>query len=655
MSGLVLLWSSLFAAIPSVPSAIPDADRAAYQAAKVETGRDPEAHVKLALWCEAHGLPEERAKHLAIATLIDPHQATARGLMGLVSLRDRWVRPEKVDAELKADAELAPKLAEYNARRARLDRLFGVSTRQPGHQASPTRARAHLQLGLWCEKAGLPAEASVQFTTAVILDPRNKTAWHHLGYTRQPDGRWRTAKQVADERAETEAQRLADHTWERRLKAWYDGLSAPAGRTEALAALSRVDDPRAVPSIARVFAADGSALAEIGVQLLGRIDTPPSSQRLAEIAMGRGTNPLVQAEAIEALKGRSPRDYAGGLVEAIHTPIRYWVEPVRGPGSPGALVVETPRFRMTRTYDAPPVFNISATFFGYVGYDVNGLPLIDSGREERALTKEDPYSRARDLAMLEMRTAEMITAANLRAYQSQQILRSDIASIAESNFVDAERAEQIVPLLQKALGAPADLGVDEVAWHRWYYDKIGYSYTPPRLVTLAVNASPQPSAPTIFSCFAAGTLVRTLDGHRPIETLGAGEQVLAQDAATGALAFRPINFVHHNPPAATLRITIGTGETIVPSTYHRFWRVGKGWTLARELAAGDVLRTLGGTARVAEVSAGKVEPVYNLDVAGDHTFFVGPVDALVRDNTLPDDHARPFDAPAPILASALNK
>ena len=37
-------------------------------------------------------------------------------------------------------------------------------------------------------------------------------------------------------------------------------------------------------------------------------------------------------------------------------------------------------------------------------------------------------------------------------------------------------------------------------------------------------------------------------------------------------------------------------------------------------------------------------PVFNLDVAGARTFFVGMKDALVHDNTLPDSHLEPFDA-----------
>jgi hypothetical protein len=57
----------------------------AYRERAVQAGRDPDAHVRLALWCESKGLAAERTKHLARAVLLDPNHATARGLLGLVA------------------------------------------------------------------------------------------------------------------------------------------------------------------------------------------------------------------------------------------------------------------------------------------------------------------------------------------------------------------------------------------------------------------------------------------------------------------------------------------------------------------------------------------------------------------------------------------
>ncbi len=83
---------------------------------------------------------------------------------------------------------------------------------------------------------------------------------------------------------------------------------------------------------------------------------------------------------------------------------------------------------------------------------------------------------------------------------------------------------------------------------------------------------------------------------------------------------------------------------------HRFWRVGQGWTMARDLKPGNKVRTLGGTAEVVAVDSDSRQPVFNLEVARNRSFFVGSAGALVHDNSLVEPVSRPFDA-APDLAA----
>jgi hypothetical protein len=66
--------------------------------------------------------------------------------------------------------------------------------------------------------------------------------------------------------------------------------------------------------------------------------------------------------------------------------------------------------------------------------------------------------------------------------------------------------------------------------------------------------------------------------------------------------------------------------------------------MARELKPGDILRTIGGRIEVSSVQAGPVEPVFNLDVARECTYFVGRNSFLVHDNSLPPPMLTPFDA-----------
>ncbi len=88
-------------------------DLAVYQAARKEIARDADAHVRLALWCEAHGLSAERAKHLALAMMYDPANTLARGLTGLVSYKGKWGRPDTIGKQIQTDPERQALIREY--------------------------------------------------------------------------------------------------------------------------------------------------------------------------------------------------------------------------------------------------------------------------------------------------------------------------------------------------------------------------------------------------------------------------------------------------------------------------------------------------------------------------------------------------------------
>jgi hypothetical protein len=642
MFGVLILSASVLGATGAPPSAD---DLKAYKAASAKTASDAKSQIGMALWCEQHGLTAERAGHLAKAVLADPQNSLARGLLGLVAYRGKWDTPDAVGAKVKADEAASAKLAEYNRRR---DELTARLNRRPGWAARKEDARGHAALGVWCKANGLEAEAVAQFTSAVVLDPYNEATWKNLGYIKH-EGRWMSREQIAADRKEAEAQRQADRYWEPKLRQWRGWLGEKLRRDDAVARLDEVTEPRALPSIVRVFEGPSEANQMVAVRLLSGIDAPPSTHRLAELAVMSDFDG-VRTAAARSLEGREPRDFAGTLVEMIHTPIRFSFVPVRGPGSTGRLMIETPRFKMERTYDAPPAFQLSHSFYGYVGYDANGLPVVARGIELRRMANDRPEKAAAQLAAIEERTASMIAQANLKADSSRQQLQADYAFVASYNAEATAMNARIVPLLTTALEAPADLGYDETKWHVWWNDKLGYRYEPPPQVTLAVNVSPQLPPPQVYSCFVAGTPVRTIGGLKPIETLVAGDRVLSQDVVTGALAFQPVRVVHHNPPGSTVRVRLETGDELVASVYHRFWLAGKGWAMARDLKVGDLVRTRSGPVGVAAVVDGPSPPLYNLDVAEFKTFFVGACDALVHDNTLPDPHTPPFDA-APAVAA----
>jgi hypothetical protein len=652
------------------------ADLSAYNAARAGVGRGPEANVKLALWCEAHGLQPERIKHLALAVLTDPTNATARGLMGRVDYRGQWKRPDAVALKVKGDEALTARLAEYNARRAK----------------APDTADAQWSLALWCEQNELDAEARAHFSVVTRLDPSREAAWKRLG-CKKVNGRWISESQLTAEKDDADAQKKADRHWKPLLTKWRGWLGDKNKRDKAEKALSEINDPRAVASVWSVFVAGKPSNHEMAVQVLGQIDAAASSRALAFLAVFDASAEVRRA-ATETLKRRDPREFAGLLVALLRDPIKYEVRPVGGPGSPGTLVIAGKKATLKRIYSPPATPNIPVMPGDFIMADANGLPVLERPYQKLHTgllpaaawlsgDPSDPFNMMvrSSLATKPMNsitkfdftlvTGDAIPIGRVRleslktAAFAQQQLENDAAEIDRYNEDVREPNDLIRAVLSEVAGR--DAGPDSVAWEAWWVDQVGFrmlaqktSRDDPTVVeNVPLNYQPPPLPIGTFttpvgynrmSCFGGGTLVRTLDGTLPIESIRVGDRVLTQDVKTAALGYQPVTTIYHNPPSPTFLVKVGR-DTIVSSPFHRFWVVGKGWVMARDLKGSETLRLLDGPARVEAVESGPVQPVYNLDVADAHDFFAGSAAVLVHDNTLPDTRLVPFDA-APALAVA---
>jgi len=574
----------------------------------------------MALWSEAHGLYFGRLKHLVIAVLTDPAHATARGLLGLVAFHGQWQSPEVISEKLAADETASALLAEYSGRRARMG----------------NSANAHWKMALWCEEKGLRPEATAHLMMVTQLDPRREAAWKRLGYRKQ-GGRWATAEQLAAEKAEAEAQKKADRRWTTlmaKLRSRLDDKSKQGGVTRALEAIS---DPRAVPSVWAIFAAGEASHQEIAVQVLGQIDSSGSTRALALLALA-GESAEVRSKATQTLRRRNQREIASFLVVLLRDPeldpdpilYHYSLHPVGwdGIGSLGVLFVQGPLYDVLRTY-----------------------PLV----ETRLL--QDPSGSVPTAPMHGYESRVM----RVRRQQSSDLaaIVDRILSESEGTVLDAklhvrqvnQRNAQIIRVLAATTGK--NLGADREVWRKWWAEEQGYTYDPPppsprQDLTLS-DSKPTFASEVRVDCFAAGTPVHTLTGLRPIERVEVGDQVLTQDPRSGALSYQPVMATVQSRPETLLKIKLSQ-ETITATGIDRFWKVGQGWVMARDLKSGDRLRSVGGVSAVQTVEDTGSEPVFNLKVMQAQSFFVGRRGMLVHDNSLVEPVLEPFDA-VPDLAT----
>jgi hypothetical protein len=249
------------------------------------------------------------------------------------------------------------------------------------------------------------------------------------------------------------------------------------------------------------------------------------------------------------------------------------------------------------------------------------------------------------------------------AAQSQSRFASSAVS-AERQIADANRNiaainSAVVPLLAATTGQ--EFGDNPREWWDWWRDYNEYYsegktpeyehryaesdhryYRMPGDVRRYLSDG-TPWRPT--SCFAQGTLVWTKTGQQAIETLEIGDLVLAQDANTGELAYKPVVGRTVRPPSPTINLSFGD-DTLQTTLGHPFWVSGIGWRMAKELGEGAILHGVDGPVRIDAMEPAEEIEAYNLIVADFNTYFVGKNGVLVHDNTPRD----PTSAKVPGLA-----
>ena len=699
------------------------ADLAAYESARAAAGRDAEAHVKLALWCESRGMTAERTALLTRAVLLDPSNAKARGLLGFVNHEGKWLRPEEVTRAVEESPERQAVFQEYLERRTK----------------ASDKADDQYKLALWCEEKGLTQQMTAHLHRVVELDPGRDGAWRRLGF-KKVSGRWANPEVEAAVQAEREAQGKADKVWGPKLEKIKAALAGRDGakKAEALEELSKISDPRAVPSVWRVFARSNESNQRVAAEVLGRIEGADASRALAMVAV---FSPFagVRADASKLLSRRDPREFAALLASWIQDEIKYKKKEVDGPGSQGELFVEGKDAKLKRFYT--PLQQPTLMPGDRVGVDENGMPFaerpigyfagprtplryfigripyygiaqdmseprpqygilstlpppnlpvaaaaLQSGGASPQLSQQvldrltsrspglmqvqmaamsSPYNATPIIEQsMRLPLGQMRAEAQASAMIAQQQLAEDVQRIETHNAPIREVNERATAILRNISGV--DRGEDRDKWMEWAYDLNGYGFPqksqtsePPTIyedvpLGFVPRAMPVLNQNVIAltnvgpSCFAGGTLVRTLRGDRPIEEVEVGDQVLTQNTTTGKLEYRAVVVVFHNPPNWTHKIDLGN-EVVRPTGIHRFWKAGQGWIMAREVKAGDRLRTVGGTVEVVSAEKDRVEPVFNLLLEGGDNYFVGSLGLLAHDNGFVDPVADPFDG-VPTLA-----
>jgi RHS repeat-associated protein len=124
-------------------------------------------------------------------------------------------------------------------------------------------------------------------------------------------------------------------------------------------------------------------------------------------------------------------------------------------------------------------------------------------------------------------------------------------------------------------------------------------------------------------CFRAGTFVCSTNGFVPIEKIKVGDTVLSYNLAKSMIEPNKVEKVFKRKAQEIFEL-ITSNQKLFVTAQHPFYVVGKGWIEVKDLQQGDMLKTKNDVNEqlLNIVVLKHVEIVYNIEVEGNHNYFI---------------------------------
>jgi hypothetical protein len=546
--------------------------------------------VRRALEYEIEGQTHERQALIAEALSRCPDYGPARWHAGYVRSGDQWVTPEAASEKARRD----PRRSQYRARR----------------DAMPGTVLDHTELARWCGKNRLDAEARAHWTHVLEYQPNHKEALTSLGL-QWYQGMLLTHEEARQTKARLDEAARAMKHWQPLARSWRRQFERgdSARRSAVVEKIGSITDLAAIPALERELSVpqSGDETPELSlalVTLVGNMTDQAATESLVRHAV---LSPWeeVRRSATDQLRRRPRSSFVTLLVAGMKSPIESNLRIGLLPDGTVSL--------FHRVYCEGALADDSFFQRSY-----NSARLVrGNGRNAKPLM----LVRA-DMARQIHRNTERVTHGAARIE----------SAVTDENQRRTVLNQRIHSVLTQTTGV--QLEAEPTLWWQWWLDENELYYPEEKPVReysyYEMNTS---YVPATTSCFARGTRVWALTGLMPIESIRIGDRVLAQDADTGQLAYKPVLATTLRPPSPMLRITYGEDE-VVATLGHPFWVVGEGWRMAKHLKVGDRLQGVGESVRIASIDEAADDEAYNLIVADFSDYFAGAGCVLVHDNTM---------------------
>lgn len=450
------------------------------------------------------------------------------------------------------------------------------------YQELRERTTDHRAVARWCTAHRLESEARVHWLSVLERKPDDREAIRNLGL-RRTGGELLTAAEIKRRTQHERSRQAAAKRWSPIVSRWRRTFESAesASRQAVFIELRALRDVAALPTLERVFSERGGSetLQLETVKLLGGLRQQAATQSLIRHALF-ARNAKVRDLAIAQLESRPAENYLPLLFSMMIEPVE------QGSGSDG---------------------------FSQFNYYYR-----------RGITE--------DACLIETDATGGLFAALAAMRPGSYVMLSGTAAVASAQINQA--ATRVNRPIQDMLMEITAESLDErpSTWWRWWYAQQG-SELPESVPVTYQEVQTVPTIISPHSCFAAGTPIWTLCGQRPIESLRPGDQVLAQDPASGELSYKPILKTTVQNWTKLVRLRYGN-DSILVTPGHPVWVCGSGWRTVKNLEEDHSLYCLHGPTKLHAVEPASPDTVFNLVVADFGDYFVGTEQLLVHDNSI---------------------
>lgn len=559
---------------------------------------------------ETSGDEKSRTARLDAAIKAKPDSPEPHWQRGLMKTADGW--RDATDARVEAK-EAESKYRELRAKTA--DDLAGNKL-----------------LARFCQKNKLEENARGHWQRVISFDPADADARKALGHVLF-EGTWATkdgVKRVLKVRKDYNGSLMS---WSKKIPGWInDWRSDDAKRKEkAREKLLAIRDAAAIPLLHAALAYGSDEDALLLVEVMRGIPDVAATQVIAEMAVANQSQPVVNT-SVEELKNRDENSYVPQLLLALSSPITSEMRLDINPNTGRILYrhVFAREEQFSKQVQAIGRDYGEGQFFGILGpndyMDSNG---------DRTTAPNDRLN-----GTPEQRRDTLFA---LRAAESMSLAMNRERRKSIENMTIEETNSRVGTVLSKVFD---ENQASPEGWWTWWNQRNEIRVDSPKPTVAQVqydqivddaqtgvtvnNQNVLPMLLRRSSCFAAGTPVATSEGLKPIESIQTGDLVLAQDVETGEIAWKSVIQPTRRSPTEVLNLSVGD-ESFVCSLKHPFWKTGRGWTWAKDLAVGDLIRTVNGSLPVTKIQSRPNLPLYNLVVADFSTYFVGKNRTLTHD------------------------